>query len=388
MTEPMEVLTIGTDEFECVDTQLRTGVDAMKAMFGNGSIFGEGSGSIVEVDASESSLKVLDCVAEINPVQSGSGDPSPVNKRPISGWTGCKFGQVGKNLFSDGTITGTTYTEKAISLEPSTYTLSLVASGNSSTQMRVIFQFTDESYGNECLFDKDVRQSKTVTLSKPTKAILFYAANSYPASVGYDFIYTDVQLEVGTTATDYEPYTGKEDTIDFGQTVFGGSVNWSTGEMVIDNQKIFLDGVNIKVTGFATHSSGNKYGTITPIPKKSINTPFTANDDFLSSEYVGLGGVTVGHFYITGGGTIMVVVPYDQTVTSAAEINQLFIDHPVDFIVPLADPITVQLTPVQLEILKNNTQVWADTGDIDIKYYKNLKIIQDLLALKNDLAMG
>lgn len=47
----------------------------------------ETSGSIVTVNAAERPAKSL--VVAINPVQSGSGDPSPDNIRPISGWTGC-----------------------------------------------------------------------------------------------------------------------------------------------------------------------------------------------------------------------------------------------------------------------------------------------------------
>jgi hypothetical protein len=47
----------------------------------------ETSGNIVTVEAAERPAKSLKVA--INPVQSGSGDPSPDNIRPISGWTGC-----------------------------------------------------------------------------------------------------------------------------------------------------------------------------------------------------------------------------------------------------------------------------------------------------------
>ena len=41
---------------------------------------------------------VEDLTVEINPVQSGSGDPSPSNVRPITGWTGMNVYRTGKNL--------------------------------------------------------------------------------------------------------------------------------------------------------------------------------------------------------------------------------------------------------------------------------------------------
>ena len=50
----------------------------------------EFTGNPIEFDAPKShSLK--SCVIEIEPIQSGSGDPSPDNVRPISGWTEAKL---------------------------------------------------------------------------------------------------------------------------------------------------------------------------------------------------------------------------------------------------------------------------------------------------------
>lgn len=41
------------------------------------------------------------------PIQSGSGDPSPDNVRPISGWTGCEINGAGKNLLDPNTFSTT-----------------------------------------------------------------------------------------------------------------------------------------------------------------------------------------------------------------------------------------------------------------------------------------
>lgn len=48
-------------------------------------------------DGTNSSVESL--VVDITPVQSGSGEPSHENVRPISGWTGCEIMQSNKNLF-------------------------------------------------------------------------------------------------------------------------------------------------------------------------------------------------------------------------------------------------------------------------------------------------
>jgi len=44
-------------------------------------------------------LPLKKCQVGFLPVQSGSGDPSPENVRPITGWTGCNVVRCGKNLF-------------------------------------------------------------------------------------------------------------------------------------------------------------------------------------------------------------------------------------------------------------------------------------------------
>ena len=55
------------------------------------------SGSIISINNALSS-PVVDLTVGIEPVQSGTGDPSPTNVRPISGWTGCNVQRTGKNL--------------------------------------------------------------------------------------------------------------------------------------------------------------------------------------------------------------------------------------------------------------------------------------------------
>ena len=38
------------------------------------------------------------CEVTLEPIQEGSGDPSPTNVRPITGWTGCEVTRTGKNV--------------------------------------------------------------------------------------------------------------------------------------------------------------------------------------------------------------------------------------------------------------------------------------------------
>ena len=56
----------------------------------------EETGKVVQVDLFQDAP--LNVVTHIEPVQAGSGDPSPDNVRPISGRTNAKLTRCGKNL--------------------------------------------------------------------------------------------------------------------------------------------------------------------------------------------------------------------------------------------------------------------------------------------------
>ena len=57
------------------------------------------SGSIASFPDGADSIPMKDVLVHIEPVQAGSGDPSPENVRPITGWTGAKVTRTGKNLW-------------------------------------------------------------------------------------------------------------------------------------------------------------------------------------------------------------------------------------------------------------------------------------------------
>lgn len=56
------------------------------------------SGDIITITDGAENTPLKSAVVNIEPVQSGSGDPSPTNIRPISGWTQAKVTRTGKNL--------------------------------------------------------------------------------------------------------------------------------------------------------------------------------------------------------------------------------------------------------------------------------------------------
>ena len=194
----------------------------------------------------------LEVRSGIEPVQSGSGDPSPDNVRPISGWTGVTLTRCGKNLINpkidtdnyyasyastnaDGSITVNNSSSSKVypvtvwaRLPSGTYTAKFTRiSGSNPTE--VFLQCNVASDYSSNIADLGV---KTFTLSEETQVRFMVVANaseSYTASI---------QIEQGSAATPYEPYQGDAYTADFGQTVYGGTLDWNTGVLTATHGQI------------------------------------------------------------------------------------------------------------------------------------------------------
>lgn len=112
----------------------------------------------------------------------------------------------GKNLYNKGNVSGTLYKEVPINELPAgTYTLSAVATSSDTdkTQCLVLDATNTKNLG---YLNRNVRSSLTFTLEKPTKKLNFYASTTYDLSEEDTFEFADIQIEQGTTATEYEQY--------------------------------------------------------------------------------------------------------------------------------------------------------------------------------------
>lgn len=112
----------------------------------------------------------------------------------------------GKNLYNKKDVLGTLYKEVLINELPAgIYTLSAVATSSDTdrTQCLVLDATNNKNLG---YLNRNVRSSFTFTLEKPTKKLNFYASTTYSLSNEDTFKFADIQIEQGTTATEYEQY--------------------------------------------------------------------------------------------------------------------------------------------------------------------------------------
>lgn len=118
----------------------------------------------------------------------------------------------GKNFYADGDIS--VYETKhrmALSapIPAGTYTVSVEFENDSTsyTSGLIFFLYANGTNFNAS-FAKGGRASRTVTFTDTVTQLSFYAANNATASVGVTASYTRIQIELGSTATEYEPYVG------------------------------------------------------------------------------------------------------------------------------------------------------------------------------------
>lgn len=324
-------------------------------------------------------------VIPFSPVQEGTGDPSPSNVRSISGTGAINISHTGKNIFDqehfqwgqtgtvvyvpifvgDGTFTMSTdfpdYDTKDVFLIPGS-----VSSGGSSA-------------------DNGVSISHPRTFASIGGYIT--VASRYNSSRGFPSR-SNWQIEVGSSASPYSPYSGSTYPVAFPAdpgTIYGGYVDLAQGVVVAEWWCKTLDGsdtFNIAATSYIGETTTRGYiGNTVPqiassndyskvflcdCAKYSISVyeenaqtakPVRGTDKFelnlrlLNSE--------------TG------ITQQDTAAEAKTKFNQYLASNPVHVCWKLDTPITYPLSSVIPTTLKGQNVIWTDTnGTNTVTYLK------------------
>lgn len=215
------------------------GIDAK---IGNSQHWRQAAGNPAQVYPVPESLMYP--VITITPTQSGSGDPSPDNIRPIVGVGNVNILHTGKNLLPrmtaaqyqsvgitatrnddgsltlDGTATSIAYIrinqepEANIHLNPGTYVQSLAGAVSG---VSIITKLANPP-GTII-----VSGQNNFTVTKRTEALFTYLYVYSGTTLNNLRVYP--QIEIGSTATPYEPYIGASHAIALPETLHGGLVD-------------------------------------------------------------------------------------------------------------------------------------------------------------------
>lgn len=218
----------------------------------------------------------LSVQASWGPRQEGSGDPSPDNIRPITGVDSVQVTRCGKNLLDISNMQ--TRTTKGITLKGITFQLENGGIHVSGTATSVTDSPIFEMFLPSGTYIGNLRSSTFSWLSSASFVVQkadgsrFYYASSNPFTINEDekplywYFAVDAgvnvdeiiypQIELGSTATPYEPYTGSAAMLTLPETIYGGTVDAVTGEGAKTIHRAVLDGTEEWVLNAQMKDSG------------------------------------------------------------------------------------------------------------------------------------
>lgn len=202
--------------------------------------------------------------AKWEPVQEGTGTPSPENIRPIKGRDSVTVERCGENLLDiaafslDVDKNNRTYQTNVQQLiPPGKYTLKVTHTNpNSGLGMQLFTRDGKKISGTS---------GNTFNLDGILDKIYFYIGN---VSGNADSI-KDIMLipSTSTATTTYTPYIGQTNTLTLPETVYGGEVDARTGEGTITKCCFNLDdAINWKTTSYAENNDESGYGFMASYP--------------------------------------------------------------------------------------------------------------------------
>ena len=357
------------------------------------------SGTIASFPDGADGYPLKECVVNIEAVQSGSGDPSPTNVRPISGWSSAKVTRTGKNLLKHRVYSGTTANIDWVIYDDGTVTFNGTANGTC-----VVYIANDDTnfyipWGNYILSDDYPNKTGSwgafLSLRKNGSYVAQDLVTTYGVGVsskafstsGYDYgnVTVGIYIASGTqlnnavfkpmirissdTDATYEPYLGTTFTISLGDTRYGGTLDVTRGKLRVTHGYVTeqdfgsVPGVNARGLHYAnvltTYPSAvvNGNGISSMLPLKNGDAGWGSSDPCFSIGSSTFPARVYGNF------------------TTLAEFKEQYAD--LQIVYELATPVEIDLTPTEITTLLGINNVWADTGDIDLTYCADTKLYLD-----------
>ena len=151
-------------------------------------------------------------------------------------------------------------------------------------------------------------------------------------------------------------------TLPFGQTVYGGTLDWQSGVLTITYA--MADMSTFTWSRYAEHT--NVYGFYC-VPPNSANFSYNlAKSDKL--KYIGSVANHVEGF-TNGDDSNRLYVYINKTRLPGFEVDSLnafLAENPITLVYLLASPTTVQLTPQEMLALSGENTIYTDTGDTTV----------------------
>lgn len=334
------------------------------------------SGPIASFSDGANNIPMRSVVVNIAPVQSGSGDPSPDNVRPISGWTGAEVGQLqlqqGAYELANGEVDSPARVRTGgwlsatrsitVNIEPSNYEYFLFAA--------------DDASGTNPSQSSVWRDSgTTVTLAKDYVKLVIRNKTTPTASITPSDVKVAI-LGIDGVSVTWESQAG---------TVYGGTIDVVSGELKVTHKLLTM--VSTGSWGYSS-VTGTFYKEFSGLGLKRASytsafdgvadsfAPAPANANWSSGNYVG--------HYIEQTEGVRFSCP---ALNGDLDAFKTFINGKT-VVFPLATPVIYQLTPTEVKTLLGDNNVWSNTGDVEVTYVADPKLYFAKILGGSTLTLG
>lgn len=339
------------------------------------------SGAIVSFIAPKAHA-LKEVVVGINPVQSGSGDPSPDNVRPISGWTGANVQRTGVNVWDEEISEGLLNSDGTVAPSNSRLVSSFIPVVPGKTYAFVWPSSSGRGRGAFYDADKNLVQynSDFPPTIIETNVSLFTVPNGahylrFNLTTTYGTTYNnDVSINYPDTDHDYHAYVGNTYAIDWTDeagTVYGGTltVNEDGSGSVEVSKKIttinalswdyYVGAFYANIAGKANNNASiNVICSVYAQGSRSATGAGDAASILQDKQITG--------FYDPNSQNSWVYVK-DSSYATAIAFKTAMGEQTILF--DLATPVTYQLTTQQvIAALQGYNNVWANTGDVTVTF--------------------
>lgn len=422
-TTPASATMTGTPENPVLNLNIPQGVpgEVTKAQLDTKApvLIGEASGGIATVLDGADGMPFKSIIAEFLPIQAGSGDASPDNSRPISGLTGMTIWRGGKNLLknnlqsgghdgitwsvnADGSInlSGTAtadITDLWLNLPGKAYRypvafgqVTLVCNGRAGYNPQFStndVRFQMDMYTRDGDTDTFVGtiQSGAATRTIEGRTILVSTARLWIKSgtVIPDGTVFYPQLEIGTAPSDYEPCKTDEYIITWQSevgTVYGARLNPLTGKMYITWLLNTYDGSENWKLAASIASWFYIEDFAQNVAWTSLGTDFALSDEYKQQWAPAVANMESGRFGITIVGGKYRLVFKDTAYATVAEWKAHLAQNNLQLAYKLAEPIEVDLTPVEILTLFGVNNIWTGAGNVSVEAPLDTKSYIDRLT--------
>ena len=325
----------------------------------------------------------------IEAVQAGSGDPSPTNVRPISGWSAVNVYDVGDNWGDCADIPEPLTANKwySVNLPYNTCTISfdVVNAVRTALGNTLLFAIYDGTTNTNILADKiySVEDGSTYLSKGANISGRFYftytgklkSIGCYWRSNTYQLLTSgaleNIMIEVGNNPTkQYIPYNGTTTPIQF--TVNGETKTIYIGYVEIKNGKVkavATHGLQPLTNWNWTRESAGGGNLRFRSMSRAWDIYEKASSNCISSVFKinrsPIGGAKVDNtLWVYTNGLVYV---YCDTYTDTTEFKEFVKD--TQLLLPLITPIEYDLADVSISTQDGTNNIWADTGDIQSGEY-------------------